>query len=205
MSLKLPFSLSNKKQDRDAKRAGGVFYNYSSFFHVGGKKRTVPDIKRCKSAFCSRRGAGHGAEMGPLETRDTLSRLQFSLCEWKKDIISITARVNGRTVNSHPHTHTHAPHTRTHAHALSDISTACKQWAHMTAGLHTPRPAHTRFKRVTIWTRARLGSARLGSARQQHYSVYFKNNTGSLWAHITSLSTAKSFYSHQQSRSSARL
>lgn len=43
-------------------------FTFLSFFVWTVKLQTVPDIKRCKSAFCSRRGAGHGAEMGLLNS-----------------------------------------------------------------------------------------------------------------------------------------
>lgn len=75
---------------------------YFSFFLCGVKKQTVPDIKRCKSAFCSRGGAGHGAEIGLLNPSDIIMAqiLPLRVQQKKTDIILISVLVNPGTVIS---------------------------------------------------------------------------------------------------------
>lgn len=98
---------------------------------------TVPYIKRCKSAFCSRRGAVRGAETSPLDSWHIVMATMFPFRRTAERahrsnntvLFFLHVRVSNFPNDTHAHTHTH-----THAHALSEIPTACKQWAHMTAG-----------------------------------------------------------------------
>lgn len=87
-------------------------------FRVEIKKQTVPDIKRRKSAFCSRCGTGRGPESYRLSVLMIHFRgYNVASLSRGKGVIFISIFVNaGADFTGH-----------THTHALSEISAACKQ------------------------------------------------------------------------------
>lgn len=70
-----------------------------------GKKQTVPDIKRCKSAFCSRSGAGHGAEIGLLNSWHIITATILPLwVEKKKHFNKCVRKYRDRNFTRDTHT-----------------------------------------------------------------------------------------------------
>ena len=95
-----------------------------------------------------------------------------SACKWKDRGFTSTC---AHTHTTHTNIQRHAPHhthARTHTPSLisrqhvNNEPTWQQGCTHPTcAHTRTHTHTHTHFKRVTIWTRARLGSARIGTAR----------------------------------------
>lgn len=124
-------------------------------FTCPAKKQTVPDIKRCKSAFCSRGGAGRGPEMALLS-------FWFIIWAWCGKKILFPPVCSHKQGHSIPHRHTNT--------LLRKITTACKQWAHMTTGCTRPTCAH--FTSGQSRSGAVLVKATLLTRRTSHSSLW---------------------------------